>query len=349
MTKIGGPSGPPQQPPNVGSTEAAKSNEPQKTSSASDGSAAASNPPTTQASDSGKTAEHAMSGYVMGAKIQAQAEREMPPIKPNQQIDLTDKDYRNHMLRSAPQVNDVSIKAGNAPNICGGAAMANALILSSKTPEQSKANAKAVRDLAGSLDPKVKLTPEEDQALKNMEKDKPTLSAVDAQHLQQAMYRIGQTMPLAAKNPEGKGMSTTQVGCAMSMLSAKGAFKGSNVTMHCNRNTFQDDQKNNYSIDHWTVTVDGTHANSQAANNKSLVHGGPPSDRLKGNDNWQNEITLYRRTEPPELNIQFKQPNNRANEYQETTVNPNKFSTPEQMLAFEDEMRKAAANKPETW
>jgi hypothetical protein len=227
--------------------------------------------------------------------------------------------------------------------------MANALVLSSKTPEQSKANAAAVRDLAGSLNPPVKLSKEEDQALKNMEKDKPTLSAVDTQHLQQVMYRIGQRMPLATKNPSGDGISTTQVGCAMSMLSARGAFKGSNVTMHCNRNTFQDDQKKNYSIDHWTVTVDGMHANSQGVNNKSIVHGGPPSDRLKGNDNWQNEITLYRRTEPPELNIQFKQPNKRANEYQETTVDPNKFSTPEQMLAFEAEMRKAAAKQPETW
>jgi hypothetical protein len=346
MTKIGGPSGPPQQPGNVQSTDSAQAA--QNTSSPQDSAAATANQPAAQSSDSGKAAEHAMSGYMVGVKLQAQAEREMPPIKPNQQIDLMDKDYRNHMLRSAPQINPVSTKAGNGPDICGGAAMANALVLSSKTPEQSHANAKAVRDLAGSLTPPVKISPEEDQALKNMEKDKPTLSAVDTQHMQQLMYRIGQRMPLAGSNPSGTGLSTTQMGCAMSMLKARGAFKGSDVTMHCNRNTFQDEKKNNYSIDHWTVTVDRMYANSQGPGNRSVVHGGPPADHLKGSQNWQNELTVYGNEEPPKIYLQFKQQNNRPNEYHEAIVDPNKYKDPNDMLKFEDEMRRAAGRPPLT-
>ena len=309
---------------------------------------ATTNQQASQSSDSGKAAEHAMSGYMVGVKLQAQAEREMPPIKPNQQIDLTDKDYRNHMLRGAPQINPVSTKAGNGPDICGGAAMANALVLSSKTPEQSHANAKAVRDLAGSFNPPLKMTKEEDQALKNMEKDKPTLSSVDTQHMQQLMYRIGQRMPLAGANPSGTGLSTTQVGCAVSMLKARGAFKDSDVTMHCNRNTFQDEQKKNYSIDHWTVTVDRTYANSQGVGNRSVVHGGPPNDHLKGSPSWQNELKLYGNEEPPKIYMQFKQQNNKPNEYHEAIIDPNKYKTPEQMLGFEGEMRKAVGQPPQT-
>ncbi|HSE41866.1 MAG TPA: hypothetical protein VLH08_13970, partial [Acidobacteriota bacterium] len=62
-----------------------------------------------------------------------------------------------------------------------------------------------------------------------------------------------------------------------------------------------------------------------------------------------NELTLYGRDEPPQLEMQFKQPNNRPNEYHETTVNPNQFKNPDQMLAFEAELRKAAAKQPQTW
>jgi hypothetical protein len=251
------------------------------------------------------------------------------------------------MLRQAPQVNPISIKAGNAGDICGGAAMSNALIMSSKTPEQAKANAKAVRDLAGSFDPdKVKLSKEEDQALKNMEGGK--MSGVDAQHLQQVMYRIGQRMPLAGSNPEGTGLSTTQVGCAMSMLKARGAFEGSNVTMHCNRNTFKNTQGKEDTIDHWTVTVDNNFANSQGPGNRSVVHGGPPPDRLKGSDNWQNELILNGHEKPPQMHMQFKQPNSKPNEYQEAVIDPSKYKDPTDMLKFENEVRKAAKAPPQT-
>jgi hypothetical protein len=347
MSSVSGPGGPPKPPITSGvqSTDSAPKNE--ETKKTAENSSTSSSP--TQTTDSMKITEHRLDGYMVGVKLNAQAEREMPPLSPNKPVDITDRDWRNHMLRQAPQVNDVSMKAGNAYHICGGAAMSNALIMSSKTPEQAKANARAVRDLAGSLDPKVQLSKEEDQALKNMESEKPKMSAVDAQHLQQVMYRIGQRMPLASKNPEGTGLSTTQVGCAMNMLKARGAFEGSNVTMHCNRNTFKDDQGKEGTIDHWTVTVDGNFANSQVVpGNRSIVQGGPPPDRAKGTKDWQNEITINGYEKPPTMYLQFKQPENKANEYQEAVIDVSKYKDPNDMLSFENEVRKAAKAPPQT-
>ncbi|MCI0411955.1 hypothetical protein L0222_04030 [bacterium] len=352
MSNVGGPTGPPKPATSgIQSTEStSKADQTPKTGSAPDSSAAASSQPGSQSSDSVKLAEHRLDGYIIGAKIHAQAEREMPTIGPNQKVDITDRDWRNHVLRGAPQINPVSTKAGNAPDLCGGAAMSNALVLSSKTPEQANANAKAVRDLAGSFEPPnpLKLSPQEDQALKNMESTPPKMSATDVQHLQQVMYRIGQRMPLAGANPSGTGLSTTQVGCAMSMLSARGAFSGSNVTMHCNRNTFQDDKGKKNTIDHWTVTVDRTFANSQGLGDRSIIQGGPPLDRLKGTPDWQNELILDNSEKPPKMYLQFKQQSNKENEYHEAVVNPHNYKNPDQMLAFEEEMRKAAGRPPLT-
>jgi hypothetical protein len=348
MSSVSGPGGPPKPPITSGVQATDSTPKKEETKKAAGDSSTASSPPT-QSTDSMKVAEHRLDGYMVGVKLNAQAEREMPALSPNKPVDITDRDWRNHMLRQAPQVNDVSMKAGNAYHICGGAAMSNALIMSSKTPEQAQANAKAVRELAGSFDPKVKLSKEEDQALKNMELKPPKLSGVDAQHLQQVMYRIGQRMPLAGNNPDGTGLSTTQVACAMNMLKARGAFEGSNVTMHCNRNTFKDDQGKEGTIDHWTVTVDGNFANSQAVpGNRSIVQGGPPPDRLKGTENWQNEITMNGYEKPPKMYLQFKQPDSKPNEYQEAVIDISKYKNPDDMNAFESEVRKAAKQPAQT-
>lgn len=346
MSSVGGPGGPPKPPITSGIQSTDSTQKKEETKKAEDSSPASSSS-ANQSTDSVKLAEHHLDGYTVSVKLNAQAEREMPALSPNKPVDITDPDWRRHMLRQAPQVNEISKKAGNAGDICGGAAMANALVLSSKTPEQAKANAKAVRDLAGSFDPnKVQLSKEEDRALKNMESGK--MSGVDTQHLQQVMYRIGQRMPLAGSNPEGTGLSTTQMGCAMSMLKARGAFEGSNVAMHCNRNTFKDDKGKEATIDHWTVTVDNTFANSQGPANRSVVHGGPPPDRLKGTNDWQNELILNNYEKPPQLHMQFKQPNNKPNEYQEAVIDPSRYKDPTDMLAFENEVRKAAGQPPQT-
>ena len=127
-------------------------------------------------------------------QIQAQAEKELPPVGKNQQVDITDPDMKNQMLRSAPQVNDISRREGNSNDICGGAALTNGLILSSKTPEQAQANAKAVRELANSYVEADKanksnkpftIKPEEDAALKHMEAGE--MSPADTENMQQLM------------------------------------------------------------------------------------------------------------------------------------------------------------------
>jgi hypothetical protein len=252
-------------------------------------------PASSQGADPGKLAERQLEGQMLKAK----AEREMNPISANTTVDITNKDMRNQLLRSCPQINPVSTAAGNGPHICGAAAVTNALVLSSKTPEQAKANAQAVRDLAKNAPGGVKLNPAEDSALKKMESGK--MSPADVQHVQQLMYRIGGTMPNGGVNTTDGGLSTVQVGSMMTMLAKRGAFEGSSVTMHCNR------QKGpNGEFDHWTTTVDGVHANSQDKSNKSRVHGGPPPELARGSNNWQNELWLNTNNKPAELHCQIK-------------------------------------------
>lgn len=283
--------------------------------------------------DRGKISEHALEGQMMSAKLTAQAEREMAPIGPTQKVDITNQDLRNQLVRNAPQVNDISKKAGNENDICGGAATTNALILSSKTKEQAEANSKAVRDLAKSYDPPVKIKPEEDAALKSLASGK--MSAVDAQNMQQLMDRIGHRQPQLMNNPSGLGLSTAQIASMTTKLASFGAFEGSAVKMHCNTLPT--------GADHWTVTVDRTYANSAGGSkyDKSIVHGGPPPEVQKGNANWQNEINLDNSEKPAKVYTQFKQPGE-GNVYHEATFDTSQYKDPTSAGAFEKEMRRAA-------
>lgn len=283
--------------------------------------------------DHGKISQHRLEGHMMSVALTAQAEREMAPIGPNQKVDITNQDLRNQLVRNAPQVNDISKKAGNENDICGGAAATNALILSSKTKEQAGANAKAVRDLANSYDPKVKIKPEEDAALKGLADGK--MSPVDTQNMQQLMDRIGHRQPQLGSNPSGLGLSTTQVASMTTKLSAFGAFGGASVKMHCNTLPT--------GADHWTVTVDRTFANSAGGSryDKSQVYGGPPSEVQKGNSNWQNEIILNNSEKPAKVYAQFKQPGE-GNVYHEATFDTSQYKDPTTAGAFETEMRRAA-------
>jgi hypothetical protein len=329
MTKPIGGSGSPNV-PNINQTDS--SSKPDSTAKAEDSAAQSATPSTTP--DHGKMAEYHLDGQMRSMALNAQAERELPAIQKNQQVDIHNPDTRNQLLRNAPQVNEISKKAGNDGSICGGAATTNALILSSKTPELAKENAKAVRDLANSYEPPIKVKPEEESALKRLESGK--MSPTDVQHMQQLMDRVGHRMPLAGSNPSGMGLSTTQVACMMTKLSAHGAFKGADVKMHCN--TLPNGN------DHWTVTVDRTFANSAWGDphyDKSLVHGGPPADVQKGSNTWQNEIILANSETPPRVYTQFKQPNDK-NSYREAVFNVADHKDPVSVGAFENEIRRAA-------
>ena len=269
---------------------------------------------------SGKIAEHQLDGQLS----KAIAEREMNPVSPNTTVDITNKDMRTQLLRSCPQTNPVSKAAGNAPHLCGAASTANALILSSKTPEQAKANSQAVRDLAKNApNGGVKLSPAEDAALKKMESGK--MSPTDVAHLQQVLYRAGGKMPNGGVDISDGGLSTVQMGSMMTMLAKRGAFEGSSVTMHCNSQTGK-----NGTFDHWTTTVDGVHVNSQVINDrdkteKSVVQGGPPPSLARGTDNWQNELWLNTTNKPAELHAQIKGDGDKGKEHRAITIDTSKY------------------------
>ena len=337
-----GPSGPPSTPPSVPPTDAESKS---KTETPAENTQAQSN--TLSGPDTNQVSEHQWEGKMMSFAIQAQAEKELPPVGKNQQVDITDPDMKNQMLRSAPQVNDISKREGNSNDICGGAALTNGLILSSKTPEQAQANAKAVRELANSYVEADKanksnkpftIKPEEDAALKHMEAGK--MSPADTENMQQLMDRIGHRQPQLMSNPSGLGLSTSQVAGTMTRLSALGAFKGSDVKLQCNTLPT--------GFDHWTVSVDRTWANSASGApdyNKSVVHGGPPSETQKGNPNWQNEIILANSETPPKVYTQFKQPGD-TNQYREATFDTSQYKDLSAAAQFEKEMRRAADAPP---
>lgn len=263
----------------------------------------------------GKVAEHQLEGEMMKAK----AEREMAPISNNTTVDITNKDMRNQLLRSCPQINPISTAAGNGPHICGAAAVTNALVLSSKTPEQAKANAQAVRDLAKNAPSGgVKLSGAEDAALKKMEAGK--MSPTDVENVQQVMYRIGGKMPNGGVNTSDGGLSTVQMGTMTTMLAKRGAFEGSSVTMHCNSQNGP-----NGKFDHWTTTVDGVHVNSQDKKDKSTVQGGPPANLARGTDNWQNELWLNTNNKPAELHCQIKGDGDTGKQHRALTIDTSKY------------------------
>ncbi|HSP07080.1 MAG TPA: hypothetical protein VLR94_07875 [Acidobacteriota bacterium] len=281
----------------------------------------AQEPVAQRASDpSGKVAEHQLDGQL--SKVMA--ERELNPVSPNTTVDITNKEMRNQLLRSCPQTNPISTAAGNAPHICGAAATANALVLSSKTTEQAKANAQAVRDLARNAPSGgVKLSAGEDASLKKMEAGK--MSPTDVQHLQQVLYRIGGKMPNGGMNMSDGGLSTVQMGAMTTMLAKRGAFEGSSVTMHCNSQTGK-----NGTFDHWTTTVDGIHANSQVINErdkteKSAVQGGPPAALARGTDKWQGELWLSPNNKPAELHAQIRGDGDTGKEHRALTIDTSKY------------------------
>ena len=280
-------------------------------------------------------------GFNGQAQAAAVAERfHSTQMNPNQPVDLSNKELRNDMLRNAPQINPIA--GENGPHACGGAAMANALILSSDTPEKAKANAQAVRksvdeiaaqDKTNHSKVPLKLTGAEDAALKRMETGK--MSANDSMHLQQIMYKLGQRAPIGGiSNPSGDGLSTSQIASTMAMLKGKGAFEGNSVTMHC--------QRSDTGFDHWTTTVDGTHVNSQAGSqNRSVVMGGPPAEANKNNQGWQGEIWLNPNSDKKEIFVQFRGAEDKPHE---AVLESGKYETADKMWDFEQDLK--TKNRP---
>ncbi len=280
-------------------------------------------------------------GFAGQAQMAVVAERyQSTRVSPNQQVDITNPEARNNLLRNTPQMNPISKAQGNGPHLCGGAAMANALILSAKTPEQAKANGQAVRksvdalaqqDKANQSKVPFKLSADEDAALKRFESGK--ASPNDAMHMQQIMYKLGKRAPIGGlSNPEGEGLSTSQIASTMSMLKANGAFQGSSVTMHCNRMPT--------GFDHWTTTVDKIHVNSQhGPKDKSMVTGGPPGDFNKSNSNWQNEIWLNPWAPKEDVTVQFR--GEKPGQVNQAVMESSRYDGPGKLGDFEADLFKS--------
>lgn len=260
-------------------------------------------------------------------------------MNPNTPVDITNKEARNDLLRNTPQINPISTANGNGPHLCGGASMANALILSSNSPEKAKANAQAVRkgvdaligqDKANGSKKPFQMSAEENAALKRMETGK--MSPNDAMQLQQLMYKLGKRAPIGGlSNPSGEGLSTSQIASTMAMLKANGAFKESSVTMHCQR------QPSGY--DHWTTSVDGTHVNSQVGSkNKSAVMGGPPVEANPNNQAWQNEIWLNPWSEPSTISVKFRGEKDKEPQHQIAELQTSKYDSPGKLQDFESDL-----------
>jgi len=217
------------------------------------------------------------------------AERE-GPIAPNQKINITGpagaRD-RAALIREANQNNPVSRQNGNQKDICSGAALANAIIMDSKTPDAAKKNGESIEKTYGQMLEKNKdmkpLSNEEQEALKNLKSG--NMSPKDVQHLQQVMYRMNQKAP--GHDPKDKGATALDLGNTVTMLKSNGGFAGgSHVTFHNNLSGKQGL--------HWTTTVDGVHADSSPEKGKmaSVIgtpSGGPP-ELQKGQHSYDSSI-----------------------------------------------------------
>jgi hypothetical protein len=279
--------------------------------------------PTSTAPQPRPSTSYPADGFVQtGVTLQTQAERQMVPLGPTQSVNLSDRSARLQLLRGCPQVNPVSAKAGNGEFLCGGAAMTSALVLSASDPAKAKANAAAVRKLAGSFSIPEKLAPAEDKALSNMASGK--MSPQDVQHLQQLMFRLAQRSGQGAGGP----VTVAQMGMLASTLAAAGAFQGSDVTFH--------NHKNN-GVDHWSCTAGGVHANTYGPGKKSLVYGGPPPELNKSNDVWKGELRLDAAASPPSLTMQTRGPQDTASQYREAHYDVTKYATPDRQGDFAQE------------
>jgi hypothetical protein len=280
-------------------------------------------PPAAAAADAEAPARRPADSYLQpGVTLQATAERQMASVGPNQSVNLADRSMRLQLLRACPQVNPISLKAGNAEFVCGGAAAANALVLSASDPAKAKANAEAVRKLAGSFSTPEQPSPAEDKALAALAAGK--MSPQDVQQLQQLMFRLAQRCGQGVGGP----VTVVQMGMMASALAANGAFAGADVTFH--------NHKNN-GVDHWSCTVGNLHANSYGPGKKSLVYGGPPPELQKQNDVWKGELRLDATGATPSLTMQTRGPKDTATQYREARFDVSQYAAPERQGDFGQE------------
>ncbi|MBC7543136.1 MAG: hypothetical protein H7338_10430 [Candidatus Sericytochromatia bacterium] len=165
-------------------------------------------------------------------------------------VDITEGPVsRAELMAHAPQENDISLSLGG--DICGGAAIVNALIADSGTRDTAAANAKAILDNAKAFG--VRPTAEQKKAVANLGAG--ILSANDVQHLQILLYKTGR----ALDNTGPAGISSGSMAVLVTGLRERGAFKNSSpvfTQMH------QTVGATGNQTDHWVVSTQGRTINS---------------------------------------------------------------------------------------
>lgn len=129
------------------------------------------------------------------------------------------------LLATTTQVNSVSYALNNKNDICGGAAVVGALLLTSTTPAATRANAAVLRTAFNASPAKgrtsVDLQMHVSAALKNFEAGK--LSEEDVCYLQQAAYVVGKGVP---GESEKGGLATGSMAAMVADLVGAGATLG---------------------------------------------------------------------------------------------------------------------------
>jgi hypothetical protein len=152
---------------------------------------------------------------------------------PNEPVDLkaadpVDAGYRRALLTSTNQYNPLSRQLGNGERVCGGAAIVNALILSSDSPQRCQQNAQALRTAFKRLEAGATLPPglspaQIETSIQNFEQG--SLSAADVAVLQQAAYsmlRSVQRDPKTHVAPDD-GVDAKSMAIVLSQLQGDGA------------------------------------------------------------------------------------------------------------------------------
>jgi hypothetical protein len=195
-----------------------------------------------------------------------------PPVLLN---DLSVAAQRQRVAR-LPQSNGVSKGVGNEGSICAGAALTNAVMLSSGNPAAAKANAAALTQaasLAGmSGDPGVKT------ALDHLATGR--VSDTDAFQLQQVLYNFAGKFEPGA----GAGVTTLGMASAVGQLKEFGAQLDPSLRLALIQNPDTDA--------HWVTTQGGAIYNSMPSNGVGGI-------QLRPTDpTWVGDITMGKQARP---------------------------------------------------
>ncbi len=180
-----------------------------------------------KARDATRTASPFVDGFEAASPTKTNAAPGDLITSADQLVTLSDQASRQEIAIQATQVNGVSMKAGNAGDICGGASLASSLVLGSGTPEAAQANASAMRRLFGARGALDQLPPGVDKtavtaALDHLEKG--SLSRTDLWNLQQGLYSAARTY--GDKFIRAPGVDVGQMTAIVAELKGRGASLG---------------------------------------------------------------------------------------------------------------------------